>query len=176
VTAKDVRIRNLRHDDDAALLAFELANRAWFERHVEARDPDFYSIDGVRMHILGMLAEFAAGQCHPCLLVDEQDAIVGRANLKDIDRASGSAEVGYRIGEQHIGKGYATLALQQLIELARTRWKLRTLQALVIDGNAASAKVLFRCGFTMGRSIPAIAKVHGAPVDGHAYTLAIDHP
>ena len=176
MTAKEVHIRNLSHGDDAALLAFELANRAWFECNIEARDPAFYSIDGVRMHIIGLLAEFAAGLCHPCLLVDEGDAIIGRANLKDIDSAAACAEVGYRIGEHHIRKGYATLALQQLIELARTRWKLRTLEALVIDGNAASAKVLVRCGFAGGRSVPAIANLHGTPVDGHVYTLLIEEP
>ncbi|GGY78695.1 hypothetical protein ACFFTM_11055 [Pseudoduganella plicata] len=37
-TPGSVTIRTLQADDAAALLAFEIANRAWFEQHIEPRD------------------------------------------------------------------------------------------------------------------------------------------
>ncbi|MEG1054910.1 MAG: GNAT family N-acetyltransferase, partial [Janthinobacterium sp.] len=86
-------------DDAAPLLAFEQANRAWFERHIDGRPDAFYSIDGIHAHVAQFLDEHAQGRMHPCVIVDEHGQLIGRANLKDIDREQGVAEVGYRIGE-----------------------------------------------------------------------------
>lgn len=166
-------IRTLRPDDAAPLLAFEQANRAWFERHIDGRPDDFYSIDGVHAHVAQFLDEHAQGRMHPCVILDEHGQLIGRANLKDIDRQQGVAEVGYRIGEQQAGKGLATAALQYLIALAQDEWRLQRLCACAIDGNAASIRVLERCGFVQGVAVPDIAIVAGNVVDGHAYALEL---
>ena len=166
-------IRTLRPDDAAPLLAFEQANRAWFERHIDRRPDDFYSADGIQAHIAQFLDEHAQGRMHPCVIVDEQGELIGRANLKDIDGQAQTAEVGYRIGEQHAGKGLATAALHHLIALAQDEWQLASLCAYAIDGNAASIRVLERCGFVQGMAVPDIALVAGKVVDGHAYALEL---
>lgn len=166
-------IRTLRPDDAAPLLAFEQANRAWFERHIDGRPDDFYSIDGVHAHVAQFLDEHAQGRMHPCVILDEHGQLIGRANLKDIDRQQGVAEVGYRIGEQQAGKGLATAALQYLIALAQDEWRLQRLCACAIDGNAASIRVLERCGFVQGVAVPDIAIVAGNVVNGHAYALEL---
>ena len=164
-------IRTLRLDDAAPLLAFELANRAWFERHIDRRPDAFYSIEGVQAHVAQFLDEHAQGRMHPCVIVDKRGELIGRANLKDIDGQAGTAEVGYRIGEQQAGKGLATAALRYLIDLAQDEWQLASLCAYAIDGNAASICVLERCGFVQGMAVPDIAIVAGNVVDGHAYAL-----
>ncbi|WP_219118235.1 GNAT family N-acetyltransferase [Janthinobacterium sp. UMAB-56] len=166
-------IRTLRPDDAAPLLAFEQANRAWFERHIDRRPDDFYSVDGVQAHVAHLMAEHAQGRMHPCVIVDEEGELIGRANLKDIDLQQGVAEVGYRIGEQQAGKGLATAALHHLIALARDEWRLTSLCAHAIDGNTASIRVLQRCGFVQGMAVPDIAIVEGKAVDGHAYALEL---
>ena len=166
-------IRTLRPDDAAPLLAFEQANRAWFERHIDGRPDDFYSIDGIHAHVAQFLDQHAQGRMHPCIIVDEYGQLIGRANLKDIDREQGVAEVGYRIGELQAGKGLATAALRHLIDLAQGEWRLAGLSAYAIDGNAASIRVLERCGFVQGRAVPDIAIVEGKVVDGHAYALEL---
>ncbi|WP_426088482.1 FAD-dependent oxidoreductase [Janthinobacterium sp. PSPC1-1] len=166
-------IRTLRPDDAAPLLAFEQANRAWFERHIDRRPDDFYSIDGIHAHVAQFLDQHAQGRMHPCVIVGEHGELIGRANLKDIDRQQGVAEVGYRIGEQQAGKGLATAALHHLIALAQDEWQLQRLCACAIDGNAASIRVLERCGFVQGMAVPDIAIVEGTAVDGHAYALEL---
>lgn len=166
-------IRTLRPDDAAPLLAFEQANRAWFERHIDGRPDDFYSLDGIQAHIAQFLDEHAGGRMHPCVIVDEDGALLGRANLKDIDGQTQMAEVGYRIAEQQAGKGLATAALRHLIALAQDEWRLQRLCAYAIDGNAASVRVLERCGFIQGIAVPDIAIVAGNVVDGHAYALEL---
>ncbi|WP_425254607.1 GNAT family N-acetyltransferase [Janthinobacterium sp. NFX145] len=164
-------IRTLRPDDAAPLLAFEHANRTWFERHIDRRPDAFYSIEGIQAHVAQFLNEHAQGRMHPCVIVDEQGQLIGRANLKDIDGQAQTAEVGYRIGEQQAGKGLATAALYHLIALAQDEWRLASLCAYAIDGNAASIRVLERCGFVQGTAVPDIAIVAGKVVDGHAYAL-----
>lgn len=143
----DIRIRELRASDAAALLAFEVQNRAWFEAHIDARAPTFYTAQGVAEHIDGYLADFALGAWHPFVIEDASGAIVGRANLKSIDARQRCAEVGYRVGQPVCGQGLATLALQHLIREARQRWQLTHLVAYVFKDNLGSRRVLERCGF-----------------------------
>lgn len=164
-------IRTLRPDDAAPLLAFEQANRAWFERHIDGRPDTFYSVDGIHAHVAQFLDEHAQGRLHPCVIVDQHGELIGRANLKDIDGQAQTAEVGYRIGQQQAGKGLATAALHHLIALAQDEWRLASLSAYAIDGNTASIRVLERCGFVQGMAVPDIAIVAGNVVDGHAYAL-----
>ncbi|MHC8382387.1 GNAT family N-acetyltransferase [Pseudomonas sp. LB3P14] len=144
---KPVRIRTLHSNDAEALLTFELDNREWFERYIDARGSAFYSVQGVTDHIAAYLSDFAAATWHPFVIEDPDGKIVGRANLKGIDMSERSAEVGYRIAQSACGRGLATLAVRHLIQEAQLHWNLKQLVANVYAGNIGSAKVLKRCGF-----------------------------
>lgn len=158
-------IRTLAASDAAALLAFELENRAWFEANVNARSPDFYHPAGVTAHIDDCLQRLADGTMHPNLLLDSDGAIVGRCNLKDIDRAAGRTEVGYRIARTACGRGLAGVALRHLMELAYGQWQLTGLDGYVTVANAASARVLQRAGFTFAGPATHQAHVDGRTLD-----------
>ncbi|WP_223455503.1 MULTISPECIES: GNAT family N-acetyltransferase [unclassified Pseudomonas] len=142
-------VRELKKADAQALLAFEIQNREWFESHIDARDPSFYSLQGVADHIESYLSDFVIGAWHPFVIEDSSQRIVGRANLKSIDSSTGSAQVGYRIDQRACGQGLATLALRRLIQEARMRWGLAQLVAYAFKENAGSRKVLDRCGFKL---------------------------
>ncbi|EXF96464.1 acetyltransferase [Pseudomonas fluorescens HK44] len=144
-----VVIRTLQSTDAEALLTFERDNREWFERHIDARDSAFYSAQGVTDHITAYLSDFATGTWHPFVIEDPDGNIVGRANLKGIDIAERSAEVGYRIAQSACGQGLATLAVRHLIQKAQLHWNLKQLVANVYADNIGSAKVLERCGFSI---------------------------
>ena len=146
---KSFSVRELKRTDVEALLAFETHNRAWFESHIDARDLDFYSEQGVAEHIEGYLSGFAVGAWHPFVIEDANERIVGRANLKCINALTGRAEVGYRIDQGACGQGLATLALRHLIQEAKVRWQLTQLVAYVFEENVGSRKVLDRCGFLL---------------------------
>ncbi|NBB13355.1 GNAT family N-acetyltransferase [Pseudomonas sp. SLFW] len=162
-----VHIRDLRGTDAEALLAFETENRAWFESHIDPRPASFYSPQGVDEHIDRCLSELALGTWHPCVIEDASGRIVGRANLKQIDAQSGTAEVGYRIAETAAGKGLATQALRHLIQQAHSRWGLTGLVAYVFEENRGSQKVLARCGFGRDR-----LALHGEPGRERRFTLS----
>lgn len=140
-------IRPLRPDDAPALLAFELANRTWFEQHVAARAPSFYSLSGVTAHIADYLALHDRGAMLPCVLVDEAGAIVGRANLRHIDRVAGTGEVGYRIAHDAGGRGLGSLALRHLLHAARHDYHLQTIDAWITDANPNSQRIVAKHGF-----------------------------
>lgn len=165
----DILIRTLQAEDAAPLLQFELENRGWFERHIAPRAQEFYTPQGVRRHIEQYLDGYASGAWHPCVMLDGQGRIVGRANLKDIDRQAASAEAGYRIASDQTGKGLATQALRHLIALADQRWRLRCLLAYVTDENLASARVLHKCGFVQGEHQPGMEIIAGALRGGHRF-------
>lgn len=168
-----VSLRTLALADAPALLRFELENRAWFEQHIEARPAAFYSLDGVQAHIAELLAQQARGEAHPLLIVDGAGQILGRANLKAIDAAAGSAELGYRVGEAQTGQGLASLAVGELLVLARGRWGLRVLQAFVSEANPASARVLEKHGFERAERHPGLAHVQGREIDCYRYQRAL---
>ncbi|HEY0063347.1 MAG TPA: GNAT family N-acetyltransferase, partial [Telluria sp.] len=138
----NIRIRTLTREDAQALYQFEMANRKWFEQHIDPRGDAFYTQDAVRRHVIELVDAHTRGQWHPCVLEEESGAIVGRANLKAIDIVAGRAEVGYRIAGTHTGRGLATRGLRHLIELAREQWKLKTLTAVATEQNKASYAVL----------------------------------
>jgi RimJ/RimL family protein N-acetyltransferase len=58
---------------------------------------------------------------------------------------SGERNVGYWLGRKYWGKGIASAALLQFLEMV----KMRPLHAHVARHNTASIRVLQKCGFTM---------------------------
>jgi ribosomal-protein-alanine N-acetyltransferase len=149
-----MHIRTLQAGDADALLAFEAANRRWFEQHVEARAPEFYTRPGVALHIAAYLDDYKHGRLHPCVLLDDAGAIIGRANLRHIDAVAGNAEVGYRIAADQVGRGLASAALRHLKQLALNEYGLKRLQAWVSPENIASARVLEKHGFQRIAAMP----------------------
>ncbi|MGW2474570.1 GNAT family N-acetyltransferase [Streptomyces sp. NPDC001665] len=135
-------LQRLRPDHAPAVLAFEKANRAFFAASVPDRGDAFFADYGPRHEAL--LAEQAAGICHFHVLV-ESGEILGRFNL--MDATAGTAELGFRLAEKATGRGLATTAVNQLLDLCRTRYALTTLRARAAVRNTASRGVLSRTGF-----------------------------
>jgi ribosomal-protein-alanine N-acetyltransferase len=133
--------------DRDALLAFELANRAFFEAHINARPPTYYSTAGVTQAIDIAIADAAADRGYQ-FLIKANGEILGRINLRDVDRTHlHSAVLGYRIAEAHGGKGCASAALRELLEIAFGRLRLLRIEAGARASNLASVRVLERNGF-----------------------------
>ena len=103
---------------------------------------------------LELLAQQNAGNGAYYLLLDDDETIVGRFNLYDLE--DGAANVGYRVGERYSGTGAATTGLLELCQIARRDHALRTLSAATSDENIASQKVLVKAGFVaMERAVVA---------------------
>lgn len=155
--------------DTERLLRFELENRDWFEEYIEPRAASFYSPAGVAAHISENLDGYQRGILHPYVLLDENGQIIGRANLKEIDCAAASAEIGYRIAHRHTGKGLAGSAVAQLKIVAFSQLALRRVSAYVSIENTASAKVLEKNGFAKQGFFPQRARLKDKALDCHEY-------
>lgn len=139
--------------DAEELLAFEIENRAYFESWINPRDPAFYSLDGVREAIGAAMRETLDDISHQ-YLVKMDGSIVGRVNLKDVLRPYfNKVELGYRMGERHAGKGYASQAVAMVLREAFERHRFARVEATVREVNGGSMRVLARNGFQVfGRS------------------------
>ncbi len=140
-------IRPVVAADAAALLAFELEHRAYFERWVNGRDPRFYSEQGVADAIAAAEAARAADQAFQYLAV-AGDRIVGRVNLTAVRRAPfHCADLGYRIGEHDGGRGVASRAVALCLDAAFGEHGLLRVEAVARPENKGSIRVLERNGF-----------------------------
>ena len=137
-------LQRLSADHAAAVLAFELANRAYFATFISDRGDEFF--DHFTEGFDALLAEQDTGTCVFHVLVSEDGTVLGRFNLFDLQ--DGAAVLGYRVAQHVAGHGIATATVQELCRLAPARYGLRTLSAATTYDNVASQRVLTKAGFT----------------------------
>ena len=136
-------LQRLRAEHAPAVLAFELANRAYFATYISDRGDEFF--DHFTERYSALLAEQEAGTCVFHVLVGEDGTVLGRFNLYRLE--DDTAEVGYRVAQHVAGRGVATATVQELCRLAAAQHGLRTLRAETSHDNVASQKVLAKAGF-----------------------------
>ncbi|MGW5365862.1 GNAT family N-acetyltransferase [Actinopolymorpha pittospori] len=145
-------LQQLNAGHASAVLAFELANRAYFAASISDPGDDFFDQFTDRHNAL--LAEQEAGVCAFYVLVAGDGSVLGRFNLFDIEK--GTADLGYRVAQHVAGRGVATATVQELCRLAAARHGLSTLRAAASHGNVASQRVLTKAGFVpVGPADPA---------------------
>jgi ribosomal-protein-alanine N-acetyltransferase len=145
-------LQPLHADHGPAVLAFELANRAYFAASISDRGDEFY--DQFTERHSALLAEQETGRCAYYVLVARDGSVLGRFNLYDIE--DGTANLGYRVAQHAAGRGLATAAVRELCRQAAAQHGLRTLRAATSHENVASRKVLTKAGFVpVGPADPA---------------------
>jgi RimJ/RimL family protein N-acetyltransferase len=150
-----------------AVLAFELANRAYFAAFISDRGDEFY--DQFTERHRALLAEQDAGIGAFYVLAAGDGAVLGRFNL--IFTGDGTAELGYRVAQHVADRGVATATVRELCRLAAARHGLRTLRAATTSANIASQKVLAKAGFVpVGPADP--AHIGGKPGTWYQRDLA----
>ena len=82
-----------------------------------------------------------------------------------------TAELGYYIGEKHWGKGYMTEAVRQICELIFQKTDIIRIFAEPFASNAASCRVLEKCGFVCEGTLKSNAFKNGTILDMKLYAL-----
>lgn len=135
-----------------AVLAFELANRAYFAASISDRGDEYF--DQFTDRYTALLAEQEAGLGAFYVLVAGDGSVLGRFNLYRFQ--DGTAELGYRVAQHIAGRGVATATVWEMCRLAAARHGLHTLRAATARENAASQRVLTKAGFVpVGPADPA---------------------
>jgi [ribosomal protein S5]-alanine N-acetyltransferase len=134
----------LRADHAEAVLAFETANRAFFTRTISDRGDAYF--ESFSENHEALLADQEAGIRASYVLVGEDQAVLGRFNLRFVE--DGVAELGYRMAQDASGRGVATATVRHLCSIAPSRHGVRSLRAATSRDNVASQRVLLNAGFT----------------------------
>lgn len=143
-----ITVSRLRTEDAEDLFSFEEENRTYFERMVPSRGEEYYQLDTFLRRHEDLLAEQDRGLSYFYLIRTEAGEILGRINVVDIDPIEKLGVIGYRVGEEYIGKGVAQQALNILLDDLRKEGFTK-ISGKTTTNNIGSQKVLEKNGFQM---------------------------
>lgn len=163
----------IRLKDAEELLAFELANQTWFEQFIPPREQEFYTKSGVEQHIREFLLDYQCNEMLPLLIKDNNDQIIGRLNVTNIDTIRRTAHLGYRVGQASTKQGVAKWAVAEVVNMLRDKG-IKKLFAYAATGNPASQKVLTNNNFLPVKVVHDYAELHGELIDCIEFKRMID--
>jgi len=148
---------------------FEVENRAYFEKYLPSRGEDYYDFEKYNDIIQAIIAEQGRGECLMYVIRDKAGKTAGRVNFSSIQNDPvKTAELGYRIGLAHTGKGIATKAVQLALQLAENH-NLQKITAGTATENIASQKVLEKNGFSLIGKTENYMEQNGKSIDSFTY-------
>ncbi|MQY06366.1 GNAT family N-acetyltransferase [Actinomadura macrotermitis] len=141
-------LRLVRLEDAEALAALYVDNHDHLRRWEPDRAPEYFTPEGQRDNVRAQLEGLARGERWPgAILVDGQ--VAGCITLNNILRGPlRSCFVGYWVARAHTGRGVATEALRQVLDVAFGELRLHRVEAFTQVDNHASQRVLERNGFS----------------------------
>ncbi len=142
-------IRPFREEDAPALYENHRDGqvRRWFPNECYADGAE--ALDAIRFY-----AGCVEGGRLPFVLGVERKAdgaLIGDTGVSEVEGRPGEAEIGYCIGEKYRGQGYAAEVVTSVTGFMAARFGLRVIWGRVVHGNAASARVLEKCGYAFIR-------------------------
>ena len=142
---KRLVIRKLRDEDAQKLYENHLDDevRKWFPNESYADVEE--ALDAARF-----FADCVDNGHLPFVLgveLKETKELIGDTGISEVDGKPGEAEIGYCIGQQYRGRGYASELLSAISAFAASRFGLSVIYGRVVHGNEASARVLEKNGY-----------------------------
>jgi RimJ/RimL family protein N-acetyltransferase len=132
-----VELREIRESDVPILYPYQNDPEANEMAAFPARDEGAF-----RDHLQRVLAD----PNNLVRVIVDEDVVVGQIASWDQD---GKREVGYWVGREHWGKGYATAALHALLSID----PVRPMWAEIAEHNIGSQRVVEHCGFTLDHTV-----------------------
>jgi ribosomal-protein-alanine N-acetyltransferase len=135
---------------DAEPLADVLRRNRKAMAALEPKRPEaYFSAKGQRAIIQDALRRYEEGVSFPRVILGPDDSVVGRINLNEIVRGpSLKGVLGYYVDEAHQGRGLASTAVAEVVNLAFQRLGLHRIEAATRLDNAPSQRVLEKNDFT----------------------------
>jgi [ribosomal protein S5]-alanine N-acetyltransferase len=158
-----VRLRPVTLGDADSFAETLTRSRAYMRRWDPVRPEAFYTPEGQVRRLTALLADRDAGRAMPWALADDEDRVVGAMTLACIERGPfRNARLGYWIDVDRAGRGLATAAVTRVCEAARDGLGLHRIEAGTVVDNAASQRVLAKCGFELYGTAPRYLHINGA--------------
>ncbi|WP_336111434.1 GNAT family protein [Paenarthrobacter ilicis] len=157
----ELMIRPLKVNDAGLLAAAYERNRGHLAPWEPRRSDVFFTREGQEQVVQGKLQQQELGSEMPWVITDGPN-IVGAMTLSGIVHGPfRSANLGYWIDHGLTGRGLATKAVQEVLEMARNGLGLHRVQAATLVHNDASQAVLKRSGFERIGVAPSYLNIAG---------------
>ena len=155
------------------VLRFYEKDKELFERYEMDRCANFYT-EGYQRNLLhleyGLCLKLSLVRFY-VFLKDDPYTIIGTISLYDVSTPFARADIGYKFSSQYHHKGYASEAVEKLIDIAFTELKLHRLCARVQEDNIPSIRLLTGLGFEKEGICRGYMRMHGQWVDHLQYSL-----
>ncbi|TXJ82010.1 N-acetyltransferase [Streptomyces lavendulae] len=160
--AAGVTLRPLGAGDAQALARAYAVNREHLAPWEPVRPDSFFTPDGQRERIEGLLEQRAEGSAVPWVFEEADGRIVGTITLTGISRGPFcSAYLGYWVAADREGRGLASAAVARVCGLARDTVGLHRIEASTLVENTGSQRVLAKCGFELIGTAPEYLHING---------------
>jgi RimJ/RimL family protein N-acetyltransferase len=141
-------LREIRSDDWPAVLAYHRDPRylryyAWTEDRSEAEVRAFVDMLAALQH------EQPRRKFQLAITLPGDDTLIGNCGIRRKDANDFEGDIGYELNPEHWGCGYATEAARTMVAHGFEQLGLHRVSSWCIADNAASARVLDRCGLRL---------------------------
>lgn len=155
------------------VLQFYLDDKELFEKYETDRGPNFYT-EGYQHNILqaeyGLALKMQQIRFY-VFLKDNPTQIIGTVCLYHVSKIYSNAELGYKFSSKFHHKGYASEAVEKLIDIAFTELNLHRITAHVQEDNIPSIRLLKGLGFEVEGVCRDYLFLHGAWRNHTQYSL-----
>lgn len=159
-------------DDAPALAKLLQANRDFLAPWDPLHSDGYFTEAGQLAEVRSALIQHRQGIRLPHVILGESGAVAGRINLNNIVRgAFQSGSLGYWVSAAENGRGLATAAVREIVQLAFGELRLHRVEAGTLLHNVRSQRVLERNGFIRFGVAPGYIKIAGRWQDHALYQL-----
>lgn len=142
----NIYLRAIEPEDATKVLIWENNPDHWRVSGTEAP----YSMHGLLEYINSIQNFRQSGELRLMICLSETHQAIGTLDLFEASFRHERASIGILIGEhQERGKGYATEALDLVIDYAKKLWGFHNLAANVLDDNEPSIRLFESLGFEL---------------------------
>lgn len=166
-------LKVLGPDYASDVLRFYEKDKALFEKYEADRCPNFYS-EGHQRNILhleyGLTLKLQQVRFY-VFLKEDPSTIIGTVCLYDISNTYAKADIGYKFSSLFHHKGYASEAVERIIDIAFSDLNLHRICARVQPENAPSIHLLLGMGFQKEGICRDYLRINGVWTDHLQYSL-----
>ena len=164
----------LEPSDSETLGAYYRENREHLAPWDPHRDPAFYTPEHVRKLVTDRYRGYLDGTSLHLSVLDQGGAMVAECNFTNIVRGPFQAcTLGFSVARASEGKGIMTVAVGKATEIVFGELGLHRIMANYMPRNAASARVLEKCGFVREGFAKQYLKIAGRWED-HVLTALVN--
>ncbi len=167
-------LRVLGKEEAASVLAFFKNNQGEFEPWEPLKDYNFYTLAYQKASLTAEKNLMAEGKLlrYWIFRKDHPGEVIGSICFQNILREPyRSCSIGYKLSYRHRNQGYATEGLNKCIDLVFHEYHLHRIEALIMENNEPSLRLIKRLGFQYEGLSYSYARINGIWTDHRRYVL-----